>query len=153
MLSDGLVKIILKTPCFHLHLISLGVNSTGKTEISQLTPKRSGVQLDPLESRYSFSWFPYCSRQIMILILLLYRAQLISPPYTSSTSLAGMLGMADLCFHLLPSLLLTKLHLCDPTQPAFGPATQPGRQSWGQRGVLCMLASTSAALPAADPVP
>lgn len=50
------------------------------------------MQLYPLESRYSFSWFLYCSRQTEILIPLLYLTQLISPPQTSSTSLAGMLG-------------------------------------------------------------
>lgn len=58
----------------------------------------------------------------MIVILLRSLAQLISPPCTSSISLAGLLGMADRCFRLLPNLLLTKLHLCDPTQPASDPA-------------------------------
>lgn len=50
------------------------------------------MQLHPLQSCYSFSWFLQCSRQKEILKPLFYLAQLISPPCTSSASLAGMLG-------------------------------------------------------------
>lgn len=49
MLSDGLVKIILRTPYFHLDFISLGVNSTGGVEISQLVPQKERRAAESLQ--------------------------------------------------------------------------------------------------------
>lgn len=111
------------------------MNSAGKTEISQLTPKKewhAAVSFGELLLLFLFS-----------LLLQAYKDFNTSPlsstvnfPALYPLNFSGryVWGNVDPGFHLLPSLLRTQRSTCDPTEPAPGPAAAPGGRGEAMQG-------------------
>lgn len=149
MLSDGLVKIILRTPYFHLDFISLGVNSTGGAEISQLAPQKERRAAEsPQESLFLF----------LLSLLLQANYDCNTSPFSSTAHFPTLYQLnfsgrtAENGGPLLPSAPKPP---ADKTAPLWSYPTcfWPSRVGRGVNVVSSVLASTSAALPAADPAP